>query len=815
MSDNRHVYAALLDGSDRTATRARLRSQAGFSRTLRLIVIVNALLAVILPLLVIARAHASTELEPVVLPSDGQAGLWMATPDPDFVVRAPTVDTDVVIDVHGMIVRTRVTQTFENPGDFWTEAVYVYPLPEDAAVDRLRMMVGERVVEGRIDTRDAAREAYEQALTDGRQASLVEQERPNIFTTSVANIGPGESITVEITYQETAGYDGGQFSLRFPMVVAPRYIPDGTVEGTITGVSANGDDGPAIDSLLCISLGELQPVSETPEDWWRITPPVRNPEDGPINPITLTVHLDAGMPLASVDAPFHDVDIRESASLVTVSLAGDEEHFADGDFELNWRPVLGSEPTAAMFHEAVDGDHFIHVMVMPTAADAATDFDQPREVIYVIDTSGSMDGESIVQARAALQIALEALDPADRFNVIEFNDHASTLFRGAVEASERNVGMAIGFVQALRAEGGTEILEAMQAALDDDAPEGYVRQVVFITDGSIGNEQQIFNYIHRSLGASRLFTVGIGSAPNSFFMTEAAELGRGTFTYIGSTNQVQERMDALFTKLENPVMTDLTVKPAGGGLFDLADTEIWPNPIPDLYQGEPVTFTMRVDDPDQSIVVGGLRAGQPWRQVISLSDAEDSSGVGAVWAYAKIDALMDTLAFGADPEEVEDAVTEVALAHQVVSRYTSLVAETDEVVVPEGARVASFQIETNLPRGWVFESVFGGIARERDQADPSPSQEALQAPLPAPTTGFSSGGADASASMRAAPMVSYEEVDVDDGPVLLGDAPTGLGELVSMRTALILLACGASLALVALMLAVARRRAGIRHRRPD
>ena len=184
MSANRHVFAALLDQPVARGGRGGvLAGRAGFSRWLRAIIVFHALLALLLPVILLSSARASTNMTPVTLPSDGSAGLWVATPDPDFVFLAPTVATDVEIEVHGLIVRTLVTMTFENPGDYWTEAVYVYPLPEDAAVDRLRMTVGDRVVDGRIDTRDEAREAYEAALAGGRQASLVEQERANIFTT--------------------------------------------------------------------------------------------------------------------------------------------------------------------------------------------------------------------------------------------------------------------------------------------------------------------------------------------------------------------------------------------------------------------------------------------------------------------------------------------------------------------------------------------------------------------------------------------------------------------------------------------------------
>jgi len=593
---------------------------------------------------------------------------------------APLLATDVDLRVTGLVVRATVRQEFQNPAQAWAEGVYVFPLPADAAVDHLRMRVGDRVIEGAIRERAAAKQAYEQARQQGQRASLVEQERPNVFTTSVANIPPGAAVTIEIEYQQAVRYDAGRFHLRVPMVVGPRYIP-GT---TAVGVSGTG----------------WSPDTDEVHDASRITPPVRHPSRGPINPVTLRVALDPGVPLVGVTSSHHAID--------TTAVAGGRYEVAlragsvpaDRDFELVWTPVAGAAPAAVLLTEAKGDEVYALLMVMPPSAAAGERL--PREAIFVVDHSGSMAGASMEQAKAALKLALARLGPGDRFNVIRFNHRTDGLFQEAREASPQHLALAERYVDALRADGGTEILPALVRALDGGEHPGRVRQVIFLTDGSVGNEERLFAAIRERLGDSRLFTIGIGSAPNSHFMREASRLGRGTFTYIGDPREVQGKMTALFAKLEAPALADLRLELPGAG-----DAEILPAPLPDLYAGEPVVVALRTKVPPTRAVLRGRVGDTAWETEVPLHDAAAGSGLAVHWARAKIAGLLDARRAGAPDADVRHAVIDVALRHHLVSAYTSLVAVDVTPARPAGTPLASHALETNLPAGWEYEALFG------------------------------------------------------------------------------------------------------------
>ncbi|HET7342464.1 MAG TPA: marine proteobacterial sortase target protein, partial [Methylomirabilota bacterium] len=554
------------------------------------------------------------------------------------------------------------------PAADWAEALYVFPLPDNAAVDHLRMQVGDRVIEGVIQERQAARAQYEQARQQGRRASLVEQERPNVFTTSVANIPPGAAVNVEIEYQQTVRYDAGAFHLRFPMVVGPRYVPAGAVP-----------------------------------DAARITPPVQRPDDGPLNPLTLRIELDPGVPVTGVRSPHHAIDVTPLGDgRFEVTLAAGAVP-ADRDFELVWEPVAGAAPAATLLTEAVDDDVFALLMVTPPTAAALAAVRPPREVVFVLDNSGSMHGASIEQAKSALKLALGRLTPADSFNVIRFNHTTDALYAGARPATPAGVAAAARWVEAIDAGGGTEMLPALRLALDGAAHGGRLRQVIFLTDGGVGNERQLFDAIAARLGDSRLFTIGIGSAPNSHFMREAARLGRGTFTYIGSPAEVQVRMLALFAKLEAPALADVELELAG-----LPDAEVYPWPLPDLYLGEPLVVLVKGRTLPTLATLRGTLGGAPWQHEVALRESEPGAGLSVQWARAKIDALLDAERAGAAPAaDVRANVVNVALRHHLVSAYTSLVAMDVTPARPDGAALARHALKTNLPQGWDYEAVFG------------------------------------------------------------------------------------------------------------
>ncbi|ABC91767.1 hypothetical conserved protein [Rhizobium etli CFN 42] len=678
-----------------------------------------ACIAAMLGLASAARAEtrqASGQLAALVRPNDVNSGsLLFPSKEPGFYVEAPRLKTDVAIDVSGPIARVKVTQRFQNPSQGWIEGTYVFPLPDNSAVDALKMQIGDRFIEGQIKPRQEAREIYEQAKAEGKKTALLEQQRPNIFTNQVANIGPGEEIVVQIEYQQTVHQSGGEFSLRFPMVVAPRYNPAPIVQT----VDFNNGAGFAI---------PRDPVQNRE----KIEAPVLDPrENARINPVSLTVNLKAGFPLGEVKSSFHDVDIGQDGDQArTISLKGDAVP-ADKDFELTWKAAPGKTPSAGLFREAIDGKTYLLAFVTPpTAPDAAAP--SKREVVFVIDNSGSMSGQSIEQARQSLALAISRLNPNDRFNVIRFDDTMTDYFKGLVAATPDNREKAVAYVRSLTADGGTEMLPALEDALRNQGPvaSGALRQVVFLTDGAIGNEQQLFQEITANRGDARVFTVGIGSAPNTYFMTKAAEVGRGTFTQIGSTDQVASRMSELFAKLQNPTMTDIAASFEG-----IEAEDITPNPMPDLYSGEPVVLTAELpqDKAAGKLQIVGKTGDQPWRVEMDIANAAVGSGISKLWARRKIDDLEARAYERQDPAALDKDIEAVALAHHLVSRVTSLVAVDVTPSRPANEPLGSAKLPLNLPEGWDFGKVFGekavpsGGAERHGAATPAGSAEPQRA----------------------------------------------------------------------------------------
>jgi Ca-activated chloride channel homolog len=311
-----------------------------------------------------------------------------------------------------------------------------------------------------------------------------------------------------------------------------------------------------------------------------------------------------------------------------------------------------------------------------------------------------MHGASIDQARAALRLALGRLRPTDSFNVIRFNHTTDALFPQAGAATPQNLALADRYVAGLRAEGGTVMLPALRQALDGQEHPSRLRQVIFLTDGAVGNEAQLFAAIHERLGDTRLFTIGIGSAPNSHFMREAARLGRGTFTYIGSTAEVKDKMVALFAKLESPALTDIQME-------QLAGAEIVPERIPDVYLGEPITVALRAPTLPSKVLLRGRLGVEVWERELTLNPAGEGAGLSSHWARGKIAGLLDRRRTGSAEDEIRHAVLQLALTYHLLSPYTSLVA-VDVTPVRQGDEALwSHALKTTLPHGWDYTAVFG------------------------------------------------------------------------------------------------------------
>jgi len=606
---------------------------------------------------------------------------------------APVLSTDVAMDITAMTARVRLTQMFRNEGQDWVEGIYVFPLPENAAVDHMRMQIGERIIEGQIKERQQAKRIYEQARASGRKAALIEQQRPNLFTSSVANIGPGEMIKITIEYQQSISYADEKFSLRLPMTITPRYIPGRLL--------------PELEESLAASsgMGWSMNTTEVP-DASRITPPVRDEVEAPVNPVKIQINLNAGIPLDGIKSLYHPIDMtRGKNGKAKISLSARSVP-ADRDFVLQWQPSPSLAPRAALFSEQQTNrqgktDFYSLMMIMPPVGELPQAL--PREVVFIIDTSGSMGGESIRQARSALRLAIKRLKPADRFNVIQFNSSTDALFNQPVVASQYNLSRAIDYVDGLKAGGGTEMRPALNLALSYPVQQQYMQQLVFLTDGAVGNEQALFQIIHDKLDDARLFTIGIGSAPNSFFMRKAAQFGRGSFTYIANISEVAEKMGMLFGKLETPMMRNLQLHWPD----NMPQVDVYPKRLPDIYAGEPLIIRAKSTVLQGEVRISGQRGQQPWSARFPLSSRSTRPGVAVLWARSRIEALMDSLHDGADKTKVRKLVIDTALNHHLVSKYTSLVAVDVTPSRPVEESLRKTAVANNLPHGMQRAKVFG------------------------------------------------------------------------------------------------------------
>lgn len=572
------------------------------------------------------------------------------------------LNTEIAAEVSGLVARIEVTQVFRNDGPNWTEATYRYPLPAGAAVDRMRVEVGQRVLEGEIREKTEARRQYQQAAAGGKVASLVEQDRANVFKTRLANIPAGEEIRVSIGFLAHIDFSRGIYSLQIPMTFTPRWSPP-VQEGA--GLQTFVTAGQATDHYL-----------------------------------TLEIDLETGFNLASLESRFHDVNIHPTLNGYHVFLA-DPDTRSDRVFELAWTPEFGDVPESTLM--TFDDGESVYALLMLTPPLIEAIDPQPREVVFIIDTSGSMEGTSIEQARAALLQGLSFLGPDDRFNLVEFNSDANLLFGESVPVRANFLERAAETIAGLDANGGTVMAPALDLAMNLPPQNGLLRQIVFITDGSVGNEQELLLQVGEQLGDSRLFTVSIGSAPNAWFMRKAAEIGRGSHTHIGRLEQVEERMSALWGRIENPALQDICVD---WGM----QAEFYPEIVPDLYAGEPLWLYARLPAEPRDVLVCGELDGQYWEREARLLPGAGSESIASLWARSRVESLEDSRIFGVDAAQVREAVLETALDYGLLTAYTSLVAVDKTPVRRQDESMDRSEVGNLLPAGSTLSAGFSQTA---------------------------------------------------------------------------------------------------------
>jgi Ca-activated chloride channel family protein len=590
----------------------------------------------------------------------------------------PLRHTDVRASVAGFISRVTVTQEFENPFGEKIEAVYTFPLPQNAAVDDMTMKVGERTVKGKIMRREEAGEVYRAARAAGQVASLLDQERPNVFTQSVANVMPGERVTVVISYVETLKYEAGTYEFVFPMVVGPRYVP-----GTPTGRTPPRGRRPNTDRV---------------PDAARITPPAPPQGMRAGHDISVEVSLDAGVPVEGLKSSSHEIEVeRPSQTSARVRLK-DLSVIPNKDFVLRYDVAGAKIRDAVLAHRDSRGGYFTLILQPPrrvTAEDVT-----PKELVFVLDTSGSMSGFPIEKAKETMALALDNLYPQDTFNLITFAGDTHVLFEGPVQATGENLAKAKQFLESRAGGGGTEMMEAIRTALEPSDAQGHVRVVCFMTDGYVGDDMEIISEVQRHPNA-RVFSFGIGGSVNRFLLDKMAEHGRGEVEYVALNDDGSAAARRFHERVRNPLLTDISIDWGG-----LQVTDVYPRRIPDLFGSTPVIVTGRYTAGGRGpIRLRGTMSGRPFEQEITVELPEskaDNDVLATLWARRRVDDLMGGDYAGAQSglmrADLREEITGLGIEYRLLTQFTSFVA-VEETIVTDGGKPRRIEVPVETPEG--------------------------------------------------------------------------------------------------------------------
>jgi Ca-activated chloride channel family protein len=590
----------------------------------------------------------------------------------------PLKHTAVRASVAGFLARVTVTQEFENPFAEKIEAVYTFPLPQAAAVDEMEMRVGGRTVKGKIMRREEAGEVYHAARDAGQVASLLDQERPNVFTQSVANVMPGERVTVVISYVETLKYEAGTYEFVFPMVVGPRYIP-----GTPAGRKAPRGRRPNTDRV---------------PDAARVTPPRARQGARAGHDISVEVALDAGVTVEGLKSPSHEIDVeRPSPSSARVRLKK-LAAIPNKDFRLRYDVAGARIRDALLAHRDQRGGYFTLILQPPrrvTVEDVT-----PKELVFVLDTSGSMEGFPIEKAKETMGLALGSLYPQDTFNLITFAGDTHVLFEEPVPATRENLLKARRFLQSRAGDGGTEMMEAVRAALAPSDARGHVRVVCFMTDGEVGNDFEIISEVQKHPDA-RVFSFGIGESVNRFLLDKMAEHGRGEVEYVSLEDDGSAAARRFHERVRDPLLTDISID--WGGL-QVAD--VYPKRIPDLFGSGPVIVSGRYTAGGRGVVrLRGTMSGQTFEREIAVELPESRAEhdvLATLWARRRVEDLMSEDYEGAQSGEMRydlrEEITGLGLEYRLLTQFTSFVA-VEETTVTEGGKPRRIDVPVETPAG--------------------------------------------------------------------------------------------------------------------
>ncbi len=620
----------------------------------------------------------------------GSGALDVVDRDGTVIGSCPLKRTAVSAELSGFVARVAVTQVFENPFEKPVEAIYTFPLSERAAVDAMWIRTGDREIRGEIKRREEARRMYEEARTRGQLTGLLDQERPNIFTQSLANLMPGAKVEIRIEYVEPLRYEDGTFEFAFPTVVGPRFVP-----GQPTGRAGAG----------------WSPDTTRVPDASRITPPVTPEGTRAGHDISIAVDIQAGVPILDVESRLHEVDVERPATDRARVRLRQKAEIPNRDFVLRYAVAGERIQSGYLAHRTAGGDGYVTFVLLPpkrvTAETAA-----PKEMIFVIDRSGSQSGLPLTKAKETMLWILDRMNPNDTFQIVDFSNTANVLFDRPQRASLDMKRRARAYVNALEADGGTMMAEAVQRVASIPAEEHRLRVVTFMTDGYVGNDFEVLDLVRRLRGSSRWFPFGTGNSVNRFLLDTMARLGGGEVEYILLTDPGDKVARSFYDRIASPVLTDVSLE-----FSDLDVVEVYPNQVADLWAQRPLIVHARYRKPGAGrVILHGYRQGKPYRQILDVVlPAQETShaAIASMWARARVDDLMARdlrgLQAGTLPASLREEIVTVALEHRIMTQFTSFVAVEDRVV-NDGGTLRTVAVPVEMPQGVTYEGVFGRAA---------------------------------------------------------------------------------------------------------
>lgn len=565
----------------------------------------------------------------------------------------PLKDTNVLVNINGTIAETFLTQTYTNEGQNPINAVYIFPASTKVTVHGMKMQIGDQLITAQIQEKEIAKETYEEAKSEGKNASLLEQKRSNVFQMNVANIMPGDTVQIELHYTELISAAEGSYQFVFPTVVGPRYV----------STSDTAEEEP----------GEMDP--------WAAVPYLEEGRE-PSGSYQITVNLSAGVPITSLTSKSHAIQIDwENEAAAQVTLSDTEDYAGNRDYILDYK-LTGEEVDCGLMLHTAEDENFFMLMVQPPERIVPEEI-PPREYIFILDVSGSMYGYPLETAKDVIQDLVSNLRETDIFNLILFSDQTMKMSPKSAPATKENINRAIHFIEDQEGGGGTELLPAFRSALKLPRTEQFARTIITITDGYIYDETSIFEAIHKNLDTTNFFSFGIGDSVNRALIEGIAKAGQGESFIVTDSADAKETASRFRTYVQSPLLTDIQVSYEGFDVYDLA-----PNALPTLFAQRPLLVYGKFrGEPSGTIQITGRTGNQHYQKTIQVADIEplaSNQAIRYLWARSRVDQLMD---YGLNTDvrrSVKKEITALGLQYHMVTPYTSFIAVMDTVRNPEG-----------------------------------------------------------------------------------------------------------------------------------